>query len=513
MTMLRLLCAIPISIALIAQPSLAAERVALLIGNSAYHHTRHLESPIRDITGLAKVLESQGFHVTRAKDLTRRHLSAKLKDFGVKLRRAKVGFFYYAGHALHIGKDNYFVPIDAKLVIADNVRSETVPFSELKRALANASEARIIALDASHHNPLVSISRYQKRKDAPISKGLAVVSADAGTLVISSAAPGRVLPLAFKDGKSNFAKAMIRHLASTGTEITELFKSVRQDVSDKTYGNQIPWIQSSLNKGYVFAPLPVKQPPGPSASKTKPRGKIRAELAVWSTVKNSGDPKLIKVYLDKYPNGVFSKVARKLLANYRKNNAALEPPAVPKAENAATPSGPKTQPTAALEQPVKTPPSRPPYRSAPTATELPRLIQAELKRLSCYTGKLNDDWSAKLKRGLRKVAAERDIDIDTKAPKLATLKLLEDISDPVCESKATATDKSSSKKSKKRASKKKYKKKYARKNKRSKRRRSRKKQRSYNRSRSRSNHQRSSSGQTKMDWKQFWVDQADKGAP
>jgi len=38
------------------------------------------------------------------------------------------------------------------------------------------------------------------------------------------------------------------------------------------------------------------------------------ELAYWDTVKDSGNPEMLQAYLDKYPGGEFSELARAMIA-------------------------------------------------------------------------------------------------------------------------------------------------------------------------------------------------------
>ena len=38
------------------------------------------------------------------------------------------------------------------------------------------------------------------------------------------------------------------------------------------------------------------------------------ELAYWDTVKDSGNPEMFLAYLDKYPGGEFSELARAMIA-------------------------------------------------------------------------------------------------------------------------------------------------------------------------------------------------------
>src|SRR5262252_6378276 len=76
----------------------ANERVALVIGNSAYQHTPPLYNPKNDAADMAAILKELGFQVIDGYDLDKVAFDRKLRDFSVALREAKVGVFFYAGH-------------------------------------------------------------------------------------------------------------------------------------------------------------------------------------------------------------------------------------------------------------------------------------------------------------------------------------------------------------------------------------------------------------------------------
>src|SRR5215831_1912646 len=81
----------------------ADQRVALVIGNSAYQHTPRLENPKNDATDMAAVLKQLGFQVIDGFDLDKTAFERKVRDFSVALRAAEVGLFFYAGPLVELG--------------------------------------------------------------------------------------------------------------------------------------------------------------------------------------------------------------------------------------------------------------------------------------------------------------------------------------------------------------------------------------------------------------------------
>jgi uncharacterized caspase-like protein len=100
-----------------AGPVHAEKRVALVIGNSAYQHTRALPNPRNDAEAIAKLLRDNGFaEVALKADLDYRAMREAVRLFGDTARAADVALVYYAGHGLEVAGENYLVPVDAKLL-------------------------------------------------------------------------------------------------------------------------------------------------------------------------------------------------------------------------------------------------------------------------------------------------------------------------------------------------------------------------------------------------------------
>src|SRR6266581_2575899 len=104
----------------------ANQRVALVIGNSAYQHTARLDNSKNDAMDMAAVLKQLGFQVIDGFDLDKVAFERKLRDFSLALRAAEVGLFFYAGHGMQVAGQNYLLPVDAKAETADALDWEMV---------------------------------------------------------------------------------------------------------------------------------------------------------------------------------------------------------------------------------------------------------------------------------------------------------------------------------------------------------------------------------------------------
>jgi len=113
-----------------ATPARATERrVALVIGNSAYTNAPPLDNPVHDATAMRDKLQSLGFDVIAGFDLTKAETQAVIAKFAQASRGADVAAFFYAGHGLQVGGENYLVPVDALLKDDISLDFETVPIA------------------------------------------------------------------------------------------------------------------------------------------------------------------------------------------------------------------------------------------------------------------------------------------------------------------------------------------------------------------------------------------------
>lgn len=91
------------------------KRLALVIGNGAYHNTAVLENPVNDARAIREALEKIGFEVLEYENIEQKDMKRVIDEFGIRLKRYNVGFFFYAGHGVQAKGDNYLIPVDAML--------------------------------------------------------------------------------------------------------------------------------------------------------------------------------------------------------------------------------------------------------------------------------------------------------------------------------------------------------------------------------------------------------------
>jgi hypothetical protein len=287
-------------------------RVALVIGNGNYRNASRLNNPINDARDIATTLRAMGFNVLEGEDQTYEQMRRLILDFGDKLKAAGgVGFFYYAGHGLQVAGRNYLVPVDAS-----SLRERTIEFEavDVNRVLAEMEAAgngfNIVVLDACRSNPFTR--GWRSSED-----GLAQINAPAGTIIAYATSPGEVA--ADGEGRNGLYTAQLLHwMRQPGLPIEGMFKQVRIAVRSLSGGKQVPWESTSISGEFYFGGKEeVKTTESTSNSRRQD-----VELALWETIKNSNDAKDFNDYLTRYPDGVFSGVARRRLTAIAGSKAA-----------------------------------------------------------------------------------------------------------------------------------------------------------------------------------------------
>jgi uncharacterized caspase-like protein len=238
------------------QPAQAASnRVALVMGNGAYRSVAPLSNPSNDAADIAQALRRIGFDVIEGRDLEKRAMEDKIRDFGHKLDKADVALFFYAGHGLQVGGKNYLVPIDAKLDRAGDLSFETVEVGLVMGQMEAEKRVNLVFLDACRDNPLTrSLARALGTRSASVGQGLASIQSAVGTMIAYATQPDNVA-LDGEGRNSPFTAALLRHIATPGLEISSLMKRVRADVVAATRERQVPWDHSSLMGDVVLVPM------------------------------------------------------------------------------------------------------------------------------------------------------------------------------------------------------------------------------------------------------------------
>ncbi len=236
----------------------AADRIALVIGNSGYK-VSPLANPKNDAALVADALADTGFAVVRLIDADERTMKTAIRKFKDDVTAAgerATALFYYAGHGVQANGRNYLIPVGADIQSTSDMEYEAI---EAQWVLDLIGESRagvsIVILDACRNNPYEVGSRSASR-------GLARMDPPRGAFLAYSTAPGQVA----QDGdgrNSPFSQALATEMRRPGLKIEDVFKRVRRNVLEATADKQVPWETSSLVGDFYFAGRGVAGAPAP----------------------------------------------------------------------------------------------------------------------------------------------------------------------------------------------------------------------------------------------------------
>jgi len=231
----------------------AERRVALVIGNGDYRHSTKLANPRNDASDIAAALRKLSFDVIEGRDLDRRGMEDRIRDFGRKLDRATMALFFYAGHGIQVGGKNYLIPIDAKLERAGDLTLDTIDLGQVLAQMEVERRVNLVFLDACRDNPLArSFARSLGTRSTAVGQGLASIQSAIGTMIAYATQPDNVA-LDGEGRNSPFTAALLKHIATPNLHISLMMQRVRGDVIAATREKQVPWDHSSLIGDVVLA--------------------------------------------------------------------------------------------------------------------------------------------------------------------------------------------------------------------------------------------------------------------
>lgn len=459
--------------------SFADKRVALVIGNAAYEKAAQLPNPANDAALMADTFKSAGFdHVELRRDLKVSDMRRALRDFIDKSRDADVAVVYYAGHGIEVDGTNYLVPVDAALERDVDVYDETLTLERILVSVEPAKQLRLVILDACRDNPFTRTMR-RTMASRTVGRGLAKVEPTGpNTLIAFASKAGSTA--SDGDGKNSpFTTALAKHVGKPGLDLRRAFGYVRDDVLKATNNRQEPYVYGSLG-GEDVPLVPV------SAASTVPQADPNAavrkdyELALQLGTRDGWE-----AFIRSYPEGFYADLAkgqlRKVSAEETRAAAAekarqaeqekarlalegarqveqaraaaaaksaeeariaaekakaVEQEKAAAAERARTAEQEKARMAAdkaageTKQQIAALPPSAGKSDSAPT--DLPRSLQAELRRVGCNTGAVDGNWNTASQKALDLFNKHSGLRLDVKVASIDALDAVKAKATRVC---------------------------------------------------------------------------------
>lgn len=212
-----------------------AKRHALVVGNDAYQSISKLEKAVNDAEAVGAALRALGYEVDVGVNLSGRQMSRKLSALERRITPGDEVFFFFAGHGVAIGAENYLLPVDIPKPTDGElglVRDESHGADAIVRRIQRAgAKVAFVVLDACRDNPFAA----EGLRNIGTSRGLTRLDAPPGVFVLFSAGIGQAaldrLPGNDVDPNSVFTRSLLPLLTTPGLTYINIAKRVQSDVS------------------------------------------------------------------------------------------------------------------------------------------------------------------------------------------------------------------------------------------------------------------------------------------
>jgi uncharacterized caspase-like protein len=414
-----------------------------------------------------------------------------LRDFIEKSRDADVSVVYYAGHGIELDGVNYLIPVDAILERDTDIYDEAISLDRVLIAVEPAKKLRLVILDACRDSPF---TRSMKRTLASraIGRGLAKIEpTSSNTLIAFASKAGSTA--SDGDGKNSpFTTALVSHVTTPGLDLRKAFGYVRDDVLKSTGNKQEPYLYGSLG-GDDLPLVPAK--PVATGPQADPQVAVRRdyELALQLGTRDGWDAFLSQYSEGFYANlakGQLKKIAaeearaaateKSRLAEREKARLAaegakqaelakaaaaakaaedariaaekakqIEQDKAAAAEKARLAEQEKARLAAAKAKQLEADKAAADEKAEADnkqiiatltqgdkpkqpAVDLPRALQAELRRVGCNTGPVDGNWNAASQKSLDLFNKHSGLKLDVKVASIDALDAVKGKASRIC---------------------------------------------------------------------------------
>ena len=185
-------------------------------------------------------LDRVGFDVDVVEDASKDDMQRAIGRLKSKIKPESVVMLFFGGYGIQAGRENYMIPVDARIWKEKDIRREGVSVESVLDAIKEkGARAKLVVIDASRRNP------YERRFRS-YSHGLAPIAATDNALILTAATPGKVVDDS-RGANSVLVSELLTNLASQGAGgIEAVFNKTRVTISRASDGAQVPSVSSSL---------------------------------------------------------------------------------------------------------------------------------------------------------------------------------------------------------------------------------------------------------------------------
>jgi hypothetical protein len=234
-----------------AQDNASPPKFALVIGNGGYDEPNSLRNPVNDAFDTGLALRDMGFVVDLVLNGSLEEIENSLTRFKDRLGATgkSYGFFFFAGHAVQSGGDNYLIPVSVQITKESDLITRAVSVQAILDDLNGAGNSlNVVVLDACRDNTFGWDGE----------QGLAVPGRQyENSIIIYSASEGQTV--ADGEGRNSvFTIQLLKNLKNTRREVNALFNRIIADVSRESGKQQIPAMYNHFSGKAYLGTVPGK---------------------------------------------------------------------------------------------------------------------------------------------------------------------------------------------------------------------------------------------------------------
>jgi hypothetical protein len=307
-----------------AAPFADAARLALVVGLDDYDAIPDLRNAAADAQAMGQALREVAY--TDVQVVARRRSLGELQDdiraFAARVRGADEVLFFFSGHGLQIGGDNYLLSSDVRAQNEAQVRDDALSLSRVLRDLRQRNPAFTLGVvDACRDNPLESLGRNIG------GRGLTGVAGANGQMVVYAAGEGQMAldrlpndPPGMRNGV--FTRVLLQRMRQPGVPVPTVLRQVREEVyrlAQTIQHTQVPAIYDQVLGEFYFVPVSAPRDPRPGSD---------LEAEAWALCRDGRTATPCRHYLERYRAGRYDGLAQTRIQDFE---AAAAPSPRPEA--------------------------------------------------------------------------------------------------------------------------------------------------------------------------------------
>lgn len=223
-------------------------RIALVVGNANYKYHTLLQNPQVDAEMVANELRELGFDVMVVYDGDKEAMTKSLHAFVGKAKdgRYDMAVFYYSGHGMQYGGQNWLLPVDANIFTgADALQSGLSSSFVLQSLKESKCKNIVVMLDACRSMRLSTSPTVVRTDELPVDlpQGMAAMDPPKGVCIAFATRSGEIAQDDMEDNALKggpYAQALVHALRIPNLTVDELFNQVKETVMKATNRNQMP---------------------------------------------------------------------------------------------------------------------------------------------------------------------------------------------------------------------------------------------------------------------------------